>query len=135
MKKIERKTYIIDVNEKVLGRVSTRVANILRGKEKVNFAPNQDLGDNVVIVNAKGVKLTGNKIETKKYYRHEPRRPGSMKIETAKNLIVTNPSKILFHSIYRMLPKNKLQDVFIKKLQVFNDDSYKIKDTDIKLEV
>ena len=133
---IMRKTYVIDATDKVLGRLSTRVANILRGKENVNFAANKDLGDNIVIINAKGIKLTGtNKLEQKKYYRHEPRRPGSLKTTTAKDLMATNPSKILHFSIYRMLPKNKLQDVFIKKLQIFNDDSYKMRDQDIKLEV
>jgi len=133
--KIERKTYVIDANDKILGRLSTKVANLLRGKEKPCFKANEDLGDNVVIINAKGIKLTGNKLETKKYYRHEPRRPGSLKTETAKDLMVTNPSKILHFSIYRMLPKNKLQDVFIKKLKILNDDSYKVKQSDIKLEI
>lgn len=132
---IERKTYVIDATDKVLGRFSTKAANLLRGKEKVDFAANEDRGDNVVIINAKGLVLTGNKIDQKKYYRHEPRRPGALKTETAKDLMETNPSKIVYYSIYRMLPKNKLQDVFIKKLKIFNDDSYQIKETDIKLEI
>ena len=132
-KTIERKTYVIDATGKILGRLSTMVADILRGKKKVDFVPNEDRGDNVVIINARGVVLTGRKLEAKRYYRHELRRPGALKVETAKDLMETNPSKILRYSIYRMLPKNKLQDIFIKKLQIFNDDSYQIKESDIKL--
>lgn len=135
MKKIERKTYVIDADEKVLGRLSTKVADLLRGKLKPDFVTNEDRGDNVVILNAKKIKLTGAKVDAMKYYRHQPRRPGGLITETAKNLMATNPSKILHFAIYRMLPKNKLQDVFIKKLTILNDDNYKIKSTDIKLEL
>ena len=135
MKKIERKNYVIDANDKILGRLSTKVADLLRGKLKTDFVTNQDNGDNVTVINAKGIKLTGNKLEDKKYYRHEPRRPGSLKTTTAKELMASDPSKIINFSVYRMLPKNKLQQIFIKKLKIFNDDSYKIKDTDIKIEI
>ena len=127
----KQKVYLIDAKDKVLGRVATRIANILRGKHKPDFVPYLDLGDRVVVINAKDIKLTGNKIEKKVYYHHS-RYPGGLKKETVKELLSRKPEEVLRRAVYGMLPKNKLRDKFIKKLTIFVDDSYKEKGGEIK---
>jgi len=104
---IEKKWYIIDAKDVVLGRLSTVVASILRGKNKPTFTPNVDMGDHVIIINAGEVKLTGKKATDKIYYHHS-NHPGGLKARTAGNYREFNPEKLLELSIHGMLPKNTL---------------------------
>ncbi|CAK1249667.1 Ribosomal protein L13 (RplM) [Fructobacillus fructosus] len=104
---IEKKWYIIDAKDVVMGRLSTVVAAILRGKNKPTFTPNVDMGDNVIIINAGEVKLTGKKATDKIYYHHS-NHPGGLKERTAGNYRQYDPEKLLELSIKGMLPKTSL---------------------------
>ena len=105
--KIERKWYVIDAENVVLGRLATEVATILRGKHKPTFTPNMDCGDYVIIVNAEKVALTGNKLNDKLYIHHTGYSSG-LKTRTAKKMLETQPQKIVEAAIKGMLPKNTL---------------------------
>jgi len=113
-----RKWYIFDAKDEILGRLSTKTADLLRGKKKVSFANNIDEGDYVVIVNAEKIILTGKKEEQKRYYKHTGY-IGNLKTKTVPELRVKNPGKIIENSVYGMLPKNKLRDQFMKRLKVY----------------
>ncbi len=115
---IERKWYIIDAAEKPLGRVATEAAKLLRGKHKPTFTPNMDTGDHVIIINAKDVILTGNKIN-QKVYRHHSGYIGGMKEVPAKVMLEKNPEKALTLAIKGMLPHNSLGRQSLKKLRVY----------------
>lgn len=110
--------YLIDADDAILGRLSTKVANLLRGKDKPDFAPNADNGDFVVVINAKKVKLSGNKESQKMYYKHTGY-IGNLKSKTLVEMREKSPETIITHSVSGMLPKNKLQDVFMKRLKVY----------------
>jgi len=114
----QKKWYLVDATNKTLGRLSTEVATILRGKKKINYYPSADLGDYVIIINAEKIQLTGNK-ETKKLYRRHSGRPGGMKIETVKALRARIPERILEKSIKGMLPKGPLGRKLFTRLKVF----------------
>jgi len=130
---IKQKTYLIDAKDKILGRLATDIANILRGKDKVSFVPYKcDLGDDVVVINAKKIKLTGKKAESKVYYHHSGY-PGGLKEEKIGKLFAEKPEQIIKKAVYGMLPKNKLRDQFIKKLKIFADESYKEKGGEVKM--
>ena len=113
-----REWYIFDAKEKILGRLSTEVADILRGKKKVDFDKAVDSGDCVVIINAEKIVLTGNKEESKRYYKHTGY-IGNLKTFTVPELRKTKPEQILKHAIYGMLPKNTLRDQKIKRLKIY----------------
>lgn len=115
---IERKWYVVDATNLTLGRLSTEVATILRGKHKPTFTPHVDCGDYVIIVNAEKVALTGSKLEDKMYYRHSGY-PGGLKSRTAKRMLELQPQKVLEKSIRGMLPKNRLGDDMYRKLYVY----------------
>ena len=115
---IERKWYIIDAAEKPLGRVATEAAKLLRGKHKPTFSPNIDTGDHVIIINAKDVFLTGNKIN-QKVYRHHSGYIGGMKEVPAKVMLEKNPEKALTLAVKGMLPHNSLGRQSLKKLRVY----------------
>ena len=115
---IESKWYIIDAANKPLGRVATEAAKLLRGKHKPTFTPNIDTGDHVIIINAKDVILTGNKMNAK-VYRHHSGYIGGMKEIAAKDLISSNPEKALTIAIKGMLPHNSLGRQSLKKLRVY----------------
>lgn len=114
----QKKWYLVDATNKTLGRLSTEVATILRGKKKINYYPSADLGDYVIIINAEKIQLTGNK-ETEKLYRRHSGRPGGMKIETVKALRARIPERILEKSIKGMLPKGPLGRKLFTRLKVF----------------
>ncbi len=118
---IEQKWYLMDCSGKKLGRLSVQVANILRGKNKPEYTPNSDIGDFVVLVNAKKIEVTGNKTENKIYYRHTGY-PGGIKKISFKDQLDKDPEKIIRDAIKGMLPKNKLNRQIIKKLKVYNDE-------------
>ena len=113
-----RRWYVIDADGKVLGRVATRVADLLRGKGKATFTPHEDTGDFVVVVNAAGLKLTGKKTEHKLYRRHSGY-PGGVKTETAGKALSTKPDRVLRVAVEGMLPKNRLGRQLATKLKVY----------------
>ena len=115
---IERKWYVIDAENVVLGRLATEVASILRGKHKPTFTPHVLCGDCVIIVNAEKVALTGSKLDDKMYYRHSGY-PGGLKSRTAKRMLELQPQKVLEKSIRGMLPKNRLGDDMYRNLYVY----------------
>jgi large subunit ribosomal protein L13 len=115
---IERRWYVIDASGAVLGRLASEVAAILRGKHKPIFAPHMDTGDNVIVVNAAGVRLTGGKLETKVAYRHSGYPGGLTEIKYAR-LLAEKPAYAVEKAIRGMLPKNRLGRAMAKKLQVY----------------
>ena len=115
---IERAWRLVDAEGKVLGRVATQIANILRGKNKPTFSPHMDTGDFVVVVNAGGVKLTGKKL-TDKIYHHHTGYPGGIRSISAEKLLEKKPEQLLIEAVKGMLPKNKLQKVFMSKLKIY----------------
>lgn len=115
---IERKWFVVDATDLVLGRLSTEVASLLKGKHKPTYTPHVDCGDYVIIVNADKVALTGNKLDDKLYYRHSGY-PGGLKSRTAKRMLELQPQKVLEKSIRGMLPKNRLGEDMYRKLYVY----------------
>jgi large subunit ribosomal protein L13 len=113
----ETKTHTIDAKGKVLGRLSTEIANLLRGKGKVCFVFNKNVGDKVVVINAKDIVLTGRKVEQKQYARHSGYL-GNLRYESVKDLIKNKPEEIIKKSVLRMLPKNRLQKDWMKNLTI-----------------
>jgi len=115
---IERTWYIVDAKNKVLGKLATEVATILRGKHKPLFTPHVDTGDFVVVINAQKIHLTGSKLDKKMYYRHSGY-PGGIKAASAGELLAKNPETIIKHAVRGMLPKNKLGREQFRKLKVY----------------
>jgi len=115
---IERKWYLIDASDKTLGRLASKVAKILMGKNKSVWTPNVDTGDFVVIVNASKVKVTGRKLDDKTYYRHSGYL-GGLKKETLRSLMDRKPETVVTLAVRGMLPKTKLGRQMIKKLKVY----------------
>jgi large subunit ribosomal protein L13 len=124
---IKRTWHLIDVKDKTLGRVSSEIAQLLMGKHKPYFVRNLDCGDYVVIINAKDVKVTGNKEEQKNYYRHSGY-PGGFRQETLKELRIRKPQEIITHAVKGMLPQNKLRDRMLRRLFVFAGEEHKYED-------
>ena len=118
MAEIERKWYIIDAANKPVGRVATEAAKLLRGKHKPTYTPNIDTGDHVIILNAKDVILTGNKLDNK-IYRHHSGYIGGMKETPARVMLEKNPEKAMTLAIKGMLPHNSLGRAQLKKLRVY----------------
>ena len=119
----EKKWYIIDGEGKTVGRLSTKIAMILRGKDKPQFTPHADIGDFVIVVNADKVKFTGKKWEQKKYYWHTGY-PGGIKSITADDLMKKKPGEIIRKAVWGMLPKNKMQDKLISRLKVYTGNEH-----------
>ncbi len=118
-KDIEKKWYLIDANGLVLGRLAVIVANRLRGKHKPIFTPHMDCGDHIVIVNAEKVKLTGNKLDGKIYYRHTGY-PGGIKSRTARNILEgKNPERVILKAVQRMIPRGPLGRQQMSHLRVY----------------
>ena len=115
---IERKWYVIDAEGKSLGRVATKAAHILRGKHKPTFTPHIDCGDNVIIINAEKVNLTGNKLEDKMYYNHSMY-PGGLRERNAKIMREQYPIEMVERAVKGMLPHNRLGRAMYKKLFVY----------------
>ena len=115
---INQKWLIVDADGQILGRFASEVASILRGKNKPIFTPHMDVGDNVIIINAGKIRVTGKKAKTKKYYRHTGY-PGGLRSENYSDLIKSNPEKILEKAIWGMLPHNKLGRKIYKKLKIY----------------
>jgi large subunit ribosomal protein L13 len=109
---------LIDAENEVLGRLASKVAFIVRGKNKTNFTPHVDTGDNVIIINAEKVKLTGNKVNDKEYVRHTGH-PGGQRFATPKELLAKKPTEVITMAVSGMLPKNKLGDALRRNVYVY----------------
>jgi large subunit ribosomal protein L13 len=109
---------VVDAQGKVLGRLASRIAMVLRGKTKPTFTPHLDTGDFVVVVNAAQVQLTGRKLDNKMYYRHSGYM-GGLKEISARHLLAKKPEEVLRHAVRGMLPKNSLGRHLLKKLKVY----------------
>jgi large subunit ribosomal protein L13 len=115
---VEKKWYLVDAEEKILGRLATQIAVRLRGKHKPIFTPHADTGDFIVVVNAEKVALTGQKWDKKLYHRHSGYQ-GGLKTTTARKMLEKKPEEILRMAVRRMLPKNSLGRRQLKKLKVY----------------
>lgn len=113
---MERKTHTIDATGKVLGRLATEIAVLLRGKQKSDFVPYRDMGDFVIVKNVSMLKITGKKKEQKKYFHHSGFL-GGVKEVPLKEIFKTNPAEVLRKAVFGMLPKNKLRAEQIKRLK------------------
>ena len=114
----QREWYIVDADGKILGRMASEIARVLRGKNKVIFTPNADTGDFVIVINAKGVRLSGHKLDDKIYYRHT-NYPGGIRSRTAGNLLESKPEDLIHLAVKGMLPKNRLGRKLAAKLKVY----------------
>lgn len=115
---VERKWYIIDAEGQTLGRIASEVASILRGKHKPQFTPHVDTGDFVIVINADKVRLSGNKLQDKKYYRHSMH-PGGLKVTSAGEMLKNKPERMFELAVYGMLPKTRLGESMKTKLKVY----------------
>ena len=120
---VERKWYVIDAKGQSLGRVAAKAAHMLRGKHKVTYTPHIDCGDNVIIINAGEVKLTGNKLEGKIYYNHS-RYVGGLRERTAKEMRTNYRVEMVERAVKGMLPKGRLGRAMYKKLFVYASDTH-----------
>ena len=116
---VDRQWFVIDASDKILGRVATKIADRIRGKDKPTFTPHTDGGDYVVVINAEKIKVTGEKFNDKKYYTHSLY-PGGLKTKTFREMNEKCPERIIEEAVKGMLPKNKLGKSMIKKLKVFS---------------
>lgn len=115
---ITRDWYLVDANDQNLGRLATQIASILLGKHKPEFTPGVDTGDFVVVVNCERVRVTGNKMDDKIYYRHS-QYPSGLKAITLRDQLAKHPDRVIRQAVWGMLPKNKLGRQVIKKLKVY----------------
>ena len=120
---VQKKWFLVDASNQNLGRMCSVIAKILRGKHKPSFTPHVDCGDNIVVINAEKINLTGNKWENKSYISHSGY-PGGQKIKTAKQVFDKNPSILIEKAVKGMLPKNKLGAAIFKNLRVYNDENH-----------
>jgi len=116
----QRRWYVVDAQGKVLGRMATEIARVLRGKHKPVYTPNVDAGDFVIVVNARGVKLSGKKLDKKVYYRHTEY-PGGIRERTAAKMLAEKPEELVRLAVKGMLPKNRLSRKLVTKLKVYPD--------------
>ena len=120
---IEREWYVVDAEGQTLGRLASRIAPIIKGKHKPIYTPHLDCGDYVIVINADKVRVTGQKMEQKFYYRHSGY-PGGIKSISLRDQLATYPERVLQSAVKGMLPKNKLGRRMIKKLKVYAGDSH-----------
>ena len=115
---IERKCFLVDAQGQILGRLATRIAMILMGKDEPFYTPYMECGDQVVVINAKGIRVTGRKVK-EKIYQHYTGYPGGRHISTFEVVLAKKPELIIMEAVRRMLPKNKLGDKMLKHLRVY----------------
>ena len=115
---VERKWYVVDAEGQTLGRLSTEIANVLRGKKKPIYTPHADCGDNVIVINANQIKVTGKKLDQKIYYHHSEY-VGGMKETNLKTMLEKHPERVIEHAVKGMLPKGPLGRAMYKKLFVY----------------
>jgi len=116
----QRRWYVVDAQGKILGRMATEIAKVLRGKHKPVFTPNVDTGDFVIVVNARGVKLSGKKLDKKTYYRHTEY-PGGIRERNAAKMLAEKPEELVRLAVKGMLPKNRLSRKLVTKLKIYPD--------------
>ncbi|MFO7524763.1 MAG: 50S ribosomal protein L13 [Ignavibacteriaceae bacterium] len=119
----DKKWYLVDAKDQILGRLASQVASIIRGKNKAIFTPNMDTGDFVVVVNADKIKVTGKRETLKQYIRHTGY-PGGQKITNIQDMLVKKPEFIVENAVRGMLPKNRLGKKLIKKLKVYAGEDH-----------
>ena len=125
-KDIKKKWYLINAEGLVLGRLAAKIASILRGKHKTTFSPHLDCGDNVVIINAKKIMMTGNKVKEKKYYKHTGY-PGGLKEIYFKDIVKgANPESIIKKAVERMMTSNALSKKQLSNLRIFRDENHNL---------
>jgi len=120
---VEKNWFLMDADGRVLGRLATQVAAILRGKHKTMFTPHVDTGDHVIVINAEKIRLTGEKLEKKMYHYHTGY-PGGLKSTTAGRLISEHPERLIQKAVKGMLPKTKLGNAMYKKLWVYTGGNH-----------
>jgi len=120
---IHAKWFVVNADGQVLGRLATRVATLLRGKYRAEFAPFVDFGDHVIVLNAAKVRWTGRKLE-QKVYRHYTGYPGGLKEVGARKLSETRPDQVIREAVLGMLPKNKLRKRMVARLLIYGDDRH-----------
>lgn len=120
---IEKEWIVIDAEDAILGRMASQVAKILRGKNKPSFTPHVDCGDNVIIINAEKIRLSGKKWTDKLYIRHSGY-PGGQKIANANEVMAKNPTRMVEMAVKRMLPKNRLGRAIFKNLYVYEGSEH-----------
>lgn len=121
---IDRRWHLVDADGRILGRLASRVAILLRGKHKAIFTPHEDTGDFVVVVNAAGVRLTGRKLQQKKAYRHSGY-PGGLRETSYETLMRTHPERIITEAVKGMLPKTRQGRQLLKKLKVYRGPKHR----------
>lgn len=117
------KWLLIDAKDKVLGRLATRIATLLTGKHKPGYVPSMVTGDHVVVINADKVRLTGQKLDQKIYYRHTGY-PGGLREVPVRKMLETRPERVIEEAVLGMLPKNKLRKQFARRLRVYAGDQH-----------
>lgn len=118
MQKVERTWVIVDLENKVLGRAATKIADLLRGKDKPTFTPNADTGHFVVAINASKIRFTGRKLDEKLYHHHSGY-PGGLKTKTAREVMAKHPDRVMSEAVWGMLPKNTLSRHLMRKLKIY----------------
>ena len=116
---IEKKWYVVNGEGQVLGRIASQIAYLLRGKHRPQFTPHLDLGDHVIVTNAERIRVTGRKMDQKRYTRYSGY-PGGLKTQSMARLFKEKPDKVLYYAVRGMLPKNRLGRQLIKKLRIYS---------------
>lgn len=122
-KDVKKEWFLVDARDKILGRLATKIADILTGKTKPQYSPQVDVGDYVVVINAEKIKVTGKKLDEKIYYRHSMY-PGGLKEVTLRKMLEKFPERVIEHAVKYMLPQNKLRDRRLKKLKIYAGESF-----------
>jgi large subunit ribosomal protein L13 len=120
---LKQEWFLVDAQDRILGRLATQIANILRGKNKPVFTPYADAGDFVIVTNAEKIRLTGKKLENKCYYHHTGY-PGGLKTRTAQEILTKKPEQLIELAVKGMLPKNRLGRKLIKKLKIYTGNTH-----------
>jgi large subunit ribosomal protein L13 len=120
---ITREWRVLDASEHVLGRLATEAARLLRGKHRADFTPHLDTGDFVVVINAGKLRVTGDKMNDKLYYRHSGR-PGSLRVESLEERMAKYPERVIRDAVWGMLPKNRLGRKLLRKLKVYRGSDH-----------
>ena len=118
---IQKEWFLVDASDAVLGRMASKIAKLIRGKHKASYTPHMDCGDNVIVINAEKIKLTGNKLDQKEYVRHTGY-PGGRRVTLAKDLLAKHPVRLVEKAVKGMLPKNRLGRSINKNLYVYAGD-------------
>lgn len=120
---IEKKWYVINGEGQVLGRIASQIAYLLRGKHRPQFTPHLDLGDHVIVINAERIRVTGRKMDQKRYTRYSGY-PGGLKTQNMARLLQEKPDRVLYYAVRGMLPKNRLGRKLIKKLKIYSGPNH-----------